>query len=161
MDIITPAQPNLHEIFYLNSSLLVDSTLQYQVGGDTTTEKYLYNSSARVIREKVYDYTLAGGSVLDYTTDNTFDASGNITQSTTSTGTVTTYEYYSFINSIYIGMIYVPVASRNLEKKRTVTDGTTVETIDITYTFDSTNRVSTQTEVSDMGYTVVRKYTYF
>lgn len=148
-----------HHINFLNTSLLVDSTY-YDASGLIITERYLYNNSNKLIKEKLYDN--GGGTLqLSHTVDHTYDASGNMIQSVESTGTTTAREYYPNLNNVYMGEVYEPVRARNLEKKRIITSTTGTEIVNTTYTYDSQNRVVTQSSISSTGDTEFFKYTYF
>lgn len=150
----------IHEDVFLNSVPLMDSTSQYNDTGDTTLEKYIYDAANHVTQIEDFDYTSAGGAVLYGTTDYTYDADGNITQETDNgSGTVYTYQYYTDLNTINVGKPY-ETKNKHLTKKTTIDDGSTVSTIDATYTYDSSNRVITQKEQYSTGEVVLKTYTY-
>jgi hypothetical protein len=150
----------LHEIVYLTSFSLVDSTLQYDDTMDSSTEKYLYNSAKQLITLKEYDYSKATGSVLQNVHQFTYDNNGNVTQEK-DLHTTTTYEYYpDLLNPGTLGELYF-YQSKNLPKKTTITEpGFPSFTSTYTYTFDSYKRLTSARTVGSDGVIVVQSYTY-
>ena len=66
------SQLSIHEIAYINSSSLVDSTFQFDNTNDTTTEGYTY-AGGLLTRMMTYNYSSAGSTIYsedDYTYDN-------------------------------------------------------------------------------------------
>lgn len=152
--------PDVHEVFYLNSHPFVDSTFQYNSTNDSSTEKYTYDASWRLSSLKEYDYSAATGSVLSNQTNYTYDANGNmLTETDITTGEIYNYEYYSDLNTVFMGQVYAP-GNKNLVKKTIYTDGVDTVISSYTYTFDSLNRVTSERAVSDNGLISVKRYTY-
>jgi hypothetical protein len=153
-----------HDIFFINSSSFVDSSVQYYNTIDTSTEKYLYNASNQLVRQKEYDYTTATGSVLWNTHNFTYDSNGNVI-SDADDHSVITFEYTAVVGSLSIDPLYVLyyTKSHNLVQTSTYTsdDGTT-EIGNYTYTFDSQNRLSTEKAVTvGTGDVLIITYTYY
>ena len=129
----------VHEIFYLNSNQFVDSTLQYNEG-DTTTEKYIYNSSKQLIHLYEYDYTKATGGQLSATTSYDYDNAGNVITETTGSS-ITTYTYTgNHPNTLNIGLNYYQ-QPKLLPDSYTYTSDDVSITGTHTYTYDSQNRL--------------------
>ncbi len=139
----------VHEIFYLNSNSFVDSTLQYNEG-DTTTEKYIYNSNKQVIRLLEYDYTTATGGQLSATSSYEYDNAGNIITETTGTS-ITNYTYAgNHPNTINIGLNYYQQPKLLPDSYTSFINGTTLSGTH-TYTYDSQNRMIVDKEVFSGG----------
>jgi hypothetical protein len=150
----------IHAKFFVNSLLRVDSTFQYDVAGDTSTERYLYNANKQLITLKSYHYSGLTGSTLINVTSYSYDNMGNVTRETDANST-TTYEYYpDFLNNISSGLIYF-AQNTNLVKTTTYTFGAAKEMTTHTYTFDPQKRVASEKAETTNGEVVVKKYTYF
>lgn len=163
MDLYVSGSVSIHEDFFLNSNSLVDSTYQYNDTQDTTTEKYFYNSDNQLIKLNEYDY-YAPDYELSNVTNYTYDTNGNLIKSTDSNDQVDTYEYYSDL--VNIMPVIIPgqgsTKKMNLVKTHTVTsNGYPVGSSTSTYTFDSSNRISTIVETADDGTVVTKTFTYF
>ncbi len=144
-------------ILWLNSRGLVDSSFQ-TIDSDTSTEKYIYNSSNELTDEITYDYSvLTGGEVYDVD-HYTYDNNGNPISDLNGSG-LTTYTYTSKINPNPLAEVFF-FQSPNLIATATATDGTNTDTGTYTYTYDSSNRLSTATEKTSDGTVVVKTYTY-
>jgi hypothetical protein len=160
MDLYNANVLSIHQIFFLNNLPLVDSSFQYDLAMDTTTEKYLYNSSNQLVSLKFYSYSNRSGSKLLNTTSYTYDNNGNIVNETDAISN-TTYEYYpDLANNLSLGFIYL-VQDKNLVKTTTYTLGSTKQTTNHTYTFDSNHRVTSEKAISNNGEVLVKTYTYF
>lgn len=163
MDIYNSGLIFLHEDFFLNSRSLVDSTMQYDLSGNTTTEKYLYNTSYQLMELNEYDY-YASTAILFNTTDFTYDSEGNLVKSTDSDNTVETFTYYPDLVNV-IPVIIPGKGNANkmsLVKAHTVTsNGSLVGSSLTTYTFDNSNRISTIIETANDGTVVTKTFTYF
>ncbi len=160
MDLYNSGTLSIHEVFFLNSNSLVDSSFQYNDTSDSSTEKYIYNSSKQLITLKEYDYSKQYGSDLWNATNYTYDNNGNVITETDDFST-TTYEYYpSLLNNLPPLVPYYQ-ASKNLVKTATVNNGGDISTLNHTYTFDASNRLSSETIIADTGESVVKTYTYY
>jgi hypothetical protein len=151
---------SIHELFFINSNSLLDSTFQYNDTDDSMTEKYLYNSAKQLITLKEYDYSLVTGSELFNTEDYVYDSNGNVIK-ITGNSSVTTYDYYTdLVNNLVLGTSYLPV-NKNLVKTTTVNSGGIPVTLNHTYTFDSGNRIITEKIIADSDEIVIKTYTYY
>jgi len=160
MDLYIANVLSIHQKFFLNNLPLVDSSIQYVQAVDTSTEKYLYNSNKELVSLKSYNYSNRSGSKLLNTTYYTYDNNGNIINERDSVST-TTYEYYQDLpNNLSLGFIYL-VQDKNLVKTTTYTEGSTKQTTNHTYTFDSNHRVTTEKAITDNGEVLLKTYTYF
>ncbi len=160
MDIYNSNQLNIHEVFFLNSNSLVDSTFQYNDTNDSLTEKYLYNSSKQLATLKSYNYSQVTGSVLDNVENYTYDSNGNAIK-VTDNYSVTTYDYYTNLPGNFAGIVPYFPAGKNLVKTTTVTDAGGTTTLNHTYTFDTANRITTEKIVAGSGEIVIKTYTYY
>lgn len=157
----------IHEDFYLNSNSLIDSTFQYNDTQDSTTEKYIYSPNGQISRIREYSYSRLSPPVLQETTVFTYDANGNcIKQYKQSSGETTNFEYYN--NLVYkLPNITPPINPFNNKKlpltKKKIFDlgGGSNITSDLTYTFDSKDRISTIKESYSEGTVVTMTFTYF
>ncbi|KAA9039087.1 hypothetical protein FW778_09615 [Ginsengibacter hankyongi] len=159
LDLYNSNVVSVHEVSFLNSNSLIDSTFQYNDTSDSTTEKYIYNSAKQLITLKEYDYSKANGTQLFNTTNYTYDSNGN-PQSETDDFSVTTYEYTTFVNNLVFMPTYLPVA-KNLVKTTTVTSGGSSSVLNHSYTFDGSNRLSTEKITDDNGNILIKSYTYY
>jgi len=162
-DLYSAGALQIHEDVYLNNNR-IDSTYQYNNDGDTTTEKYLYNSSGDWTKSYEYDYSKVTGSDLYNTITYTYDGNGNQLKAEGTDTNVETYEYYA--DQVYIhpliGPALIPSVKHNLIKTHTITsNGYPVGTLTFTYTFDSSNRISTEKGVADDGSVIIKTYTYY
>ena len=157
-DIFNSNALSIHEVFFLNSNLFVDSTFQYNDTNDSTTEKYIYNGAKQLVTFKEYDYSLLTGSVLSNTTNYKYDSNGNQI-SATDDYSVTLYDYTGLANTIVIGAPYFFV-NKNLVKTTTYSFGVSTIILNHTYTFDGNNRLSTETITNGSTYTLIKTYTY-
>jgi hypothetical protein len=151
----------IHQVSYLNSFSLVDSTFQYNNTQDTMTEKYLYNSAKQLVKLKSYDYKKSTGAVLYNTHDYLYDNNGNQI-SDKDMFSVTTYEYTDLKYAYTLGPDHLYKA-KNLVKTTKYTSGGSTETLNHAYTFDSINRLSTETitgSENGASYVITRTFTY-
>jgi len=159
MEIFGNGSLTIHENFFLNSYSLVDSSLQYDENFDTSTEKYIYNSSKQLIAYNEYTYSTATGATLDNVSTYTYDSDGNVlTQK--EYNVERSYEYYADLKASVIVGPAIFYQAKNLVKKTTYTSGGETTTADHTYTFDSKNLLISEKAVLSTGDIVIRKYTY-
>ncbi|MGI8636563.1 MAG: hypothetical protein ACR2KZ_14295 [Segetibacter sp.] len=139
---------------------LVDSTVQHDLSGqDTTTEKYLYNSSKQLVTLKEYTYTKRSGSTLINTTGYVTNNAGNVVQENHSSATIK-YEFYpDLLNNVSIGTAYFYQNKNLVKTATTVFPNGSNEVTTHTYTFDSNNRITSEKQVSTVG-TIIQSYTY-
>ena len=159
MDIFQANSLVIHEDFFLNGLTLVDSTFQYNNTADTSTEKYLYNSGKQL--EKKYEYDVIGGnSELYNTITYTYNSQGNLITEVDDYST-TTYSYDEVIlNTLTTSPIYLPLP-KQLPTKMVYNSLSDSYTIEHTYTFDATNRLTVDKAEFDNGDIVLKTYTYF
>ncbi len=167
LDIMNGTIINTRAKTYINSAnLLMDSTYQFNNSGDTSTQKFIYNSANQLIEERNYDYSALTGPQYVGKDVYAYDANGNMisdieTDDLGATLQVTTYTYGSAVANIFTGMIYQAQGSKNLPVSITYTPtGGIPQTETITYTFDSDNRVTSETHTST-GTIVIKSYTYY
>ena len=169
MDLIQGGQLNIRDISYINSNQLVDSTFQYNDTNDSSTSKLVYNAGKQLIQLLYYDYTTAGGGKLTGKETYTYDASGNlVTQTdTNAAGAVTEIITFTYSNSP-VGIdifnnLYRPAMAKNLPLTITTkSPGGNVRSIETrAYTFDSDNRVVTETDSDNFGNVVVKTFLYY
>ena len=159
MEIIESNALSIHVDFFLNSFSLVDSSLQYNDTHDSTTEKYNYNSAKQIISLKSYNYSKLNGSILDEMHTYTYDANGNQVKDISSSGSVVTSDYSTTANTLSFGLPYNYVPPFLVQKTTTVKGGSTV-VINYTYTFDSSNRITSEKDIYSTGEVVIKTYTY-
>ena len=153
LDIYNSNVLNIHEIFFLNSLNYADSTLQYNNTADTMTEKYYYNSSNQLVKLNEYDYSVSTGAVLFNSTTYAYDVTGNVVTEVDNTAGTTTYTYSNIPFNFSMGFDFLPPPKYFV---KTETNGSTLTHA---YTFDSSNRLLTDT-VTGGGYTLIKSYTY-
>jgi len=159
LDLYNSNVASVHEVSFLNSNSFIDSTFQYNDTNDSTTEKYIYNSAKQLITLKEYDYTKVNGAQLSNTTSYTYDTNGNPV-SETDDFSVTTYEYTTLVNNLVFVPSFLPVP-KNLVKTTTVTSGGSSSVLNHTYTFDGSNRLTTDKTTDDNGDILIKTYTYY
>jgi hypothetical protein len=167
LDLYNNSVLSIHEILFLNSQSLVDSTFQYDDTNDTTTEKYIYNGKL-LTRLTDYIYS-ASGSQIDTQDDYAYDNNGNRITDTQSDGfggvnTISTFTYTNKILNFALQPIYYPTTSMNLPASQTQTDGSGNILAAVTYAFnfDSSGRVVKEKDTDTInGYTYVKTYVYY
>jgi hypothetical protein len=109
----------------------------------------------------MYDYSKATGPLLANTTHYTYDANGNMIKETDDYS-VTTYEYYPDLKN-YLFTFGIPSdhSNKNLVKTTIATSGGASITLNHVYTFDTKNRISTETITFDSGEVATRTFTYY
>lgn len=151
----------LKQDFFLRSSLL-DSTVQINVSKDTVSEKYYYNATNQLIRKNIYDHKYYSVFIKNYLL-YTYDAAGKLINSVDYDGLQNVFTYYPDLVYILpvVAPFFKPVEKTNLVKERSVSiSGSIPRIIDISYTFDSQNRIQTIKETSD-GVVTTKSFTYF
>ncbi|MBS1914692.1 MAG: hypothetical protein JST87_00310 [Bacteroidetes bacterium] len=166
VDVLENGQPSIHEIDYINSSSLVDSSFQYNDTNDSTTEKYIY-SGTQLVTLKEYNYSKVSGSQIEAQDDYTYDNNGNVIKDVNSDGmgninTLTTVTYTDMPLTLNLGPVYLPIISKYLQASKTVKDafGNLQESVTFSYTFDSSGRVTQETDTIDDGEIIIKKYIY-
>lgn len=160
MDIFAGNTLSIHMLFLLNNNALVDSTIQSNSTGDTTTEKYIYNLNKQLVAKKEIFQSMLSPTAINYS--YTYDNNGNVINETTDNpSSTTTYAYYTDKpNDINVGETYF-YRNKNLTKTTTISSGGTIISAQHTYTFDSNNRQTSEKVITSNGDTVIKKYTYY
>jgi len=159
MDLYNSNVLSIHEVYFINNLSLVDSTFQYNDTNDSTTEKYFYNSSKQLVKLNEYSYSKVSGGQLTNTHNYSYDNAGNVILDVDNSST-RSYTYYSNLkNTLSLGQSYFP-QTLNLAKTTTYSSGGTTITNNQTYTFDSSNRLSTEKDVLSTGDIAMKTYTY-
>jgi hypothetical protein len=158
LDLYNANALNIHANYFLNPYNYIDSSFQYNDTKDTSTEKYLYNTNKQLVTLKQYDYSTTGGSTLWETTNYSYDSNGNLIKEANSTGTIT-YQYSSLLNTLSIGFDFLPTSKYFPGKTIYTSSGSTVTAVH-TYTFDSSNRLTSEKIVADNGEILIKSYTY-
>lgn len=166
IDLYNSGSLSIHEDFFLNSNLFIDSTFQYNDTKDSSTEKYFYNTSNQLVTMKEYTYSKLKGAELDNITTNIYNGNGDLIESSDLNTNIDTYEYYldlSYPMPIVSGPVNaISVKKNHLVKKHTLTSNNyLVGSVDYTYTFDSKNRISTEKATASDGSVIIKTYTYF
>ncbi len=169
-DIMDGSTLNIREINYINSSLqLVDSTLQYNEVFDSSTSKMNYNAANELTELKFYDYSYLTGAELTGRDVYAYDGAGNATTYTNYDGSgnvsSTTTVIYTSNNAVKLSIYppYYPSLYKKLPQSETTVDAATSSsiTINYTYTFDASNRLSVEVlSYGGLGFSVTRKYIY-
>ena len=161
MDLYNSNTLSIHELFWLNSSSLLDSTFQYNDTGDSSTEKYLYNSAKQLVQIKNYNYN-SSGSVLSNTTDYTYDDAGNVTLEANNPGSTASYTYYTDLPyTLSIGLNFLPLPKYFIKTTSSSSSGPSI-TATHYYSFDGSNRLLKDSAVTTGGVdaVVIKSYTY-
>lgn len=155
--------PDDTTIYILNSKQLVDSSIAY--GNYPTGTRYIYNSSNQLTEQTLTSQY--NGYVFKRRITYVYDANGNLITENDYEGvagalySTTTYAYTSYPAIYPLQPPYMPKRFKNLPSKITHNyvggPGPSVE--DITYSFDSNNRLATEVHVENAYSTTVR-YTY-
>lgn len=166
MDLYNSGSLAIHEDFFLNGNLFIDSTFQYNDTRDSSTEKYTYNINNQLVKITEYDYSKISGAKLINITTNTYDTNGDMTESADLNSNVYTYEYYPdlmYATPIVTGPPNINSAKKNhLVKKQTLkSNNYLIGSVIYTYTFDSNNRISTEKAVGSDASAIIKTYTYF
>ncbi|MEO6722625.1 MAG: hypothetical protein ABIN67_19805 [Ferruginibacter sp.] len=156
---------SIHEDFFLTSDSFLDSAFQYNDTQDSSTEKYFYNSNKQLIKMNEYDYSIVSGSILNNSTSYVYNNEGDLITTTDSFKNIDTYEYFSNLSYALPVIIGPPNSTANkkshLVKKHTLTsNGSFVGSADFTYTFDSSDRISTEKALINDGSIVIKTYQY-
>jgi len=157
-DVYTNNVLEIHELLFIGPSSFVDSTIQYNNTNDTTTEKYIYNSTKQLLEKREYGYSSVSGSSIFNTEYYTYDGDGNAISQTDNNGT-TTITYTSFPNKITLGSIYLPT-TKYLPDTQTYTSGSTTISATHRYSFDNSQRLITDSGFESIGDTLIKSYVY-
>ncbi len=169
LEIFNGGTVDIKELYYLNSNQLVDSSLQNNSTGDTSSSKFMYNANNQVIEELDYEYTPGIGNELITRISFEYDNAGNKTKETEldAAGDTLSVRTYT-VNSSLFGPTsllapYIPVSFKNLVSSESVYDpfGGTTSVTNFTYTFDSNGRITSETSSQPgTSFSIVKKYIY-
>jgi hypothetical protein len=165
LDIYVGSVDEIHATFYLNGASLVDSSLQFGAARDTTTEGFVYNGT-QLTTLFTYDYANSIASI-DTRDDYTYDNNGNVIKDVQSDGygdvsQISTYTYTTNPVNATINPTYFPQQSKYLPATLKVTDGfgNSQGSVTYAYIFDSSNRLTKETDTDDSGNVSTRTYIY-
>ena len=165
LDLYENSQLSIHEIAYLNSIPYVDSTFQFDNTNDTTTEGYVYTGK-QLTHETTYSYS-NGVATIDTRDDYTYDNSGNVIKDVQSDGqgninTISTYTYTNKPLDVTINPIYFAPGSKYLPATQQQTDGSgnPIATVTYSYAFDSSGRLTKETDSLGNGEVATKTYIY-
>jgi hypothetical protein len=160
MDLYNSNVLSIHEILWLNSSGTLDSTFQYNDTNDSSTEKYIYNSSKQILQIRDYNYS-SSGSELDHTTDYIYDNLGNAITESTSDGNSTNFTYYMDMpNTLTMGQTFFPQSKYFIKTASSSSSGTPVTATHF-YSFDGSNRLIKDSAVTTgVSAVLIKSYTY-
>ncbi len=153
----------------LRSDGLIDSAVSYFVPPDSIyTNKYIYNSSNEPVQIKYYKAPFGGSpGILEFIQNNTFSNGNLVKQVSSQSQYFYSYEYYNTVSNLTpeaYGLPYNLLQSTNLLKTIKLVNSLNPSDIQIysthIYSFDSDNRVVTDTEQINGG-NVIREYTYY
>jgi hypothetical protein len=165
VDIYLNGAISSHGTFYINGSSLVDSTLQFGTTNDTTTEGFVYNGT-QLTTLFTYDYVNNTASI-DTRDDYTYDNNSNVIKDVQSDGygdinQVSTFTYTTDPVNVTISPTYFPQQSKYLPATLKLTDGfgTPQGSVTYAYVFDSSNRLTKETDTEDNGDISTKTYIY-
>jgi hypothetical protein len=165
LDLYENSQLSIHEIAWLNSVPYVDSTFQYDNTSDTTTEGYIYTGN-QLTRETTYSYS-NGVATIDTRDDYTYDNNGNGIKDVQTDGqgnvlTISTFTYTNKPLSVTISPIYFAPGSKYLPATQQQTDGTgnPIASVTYSYVFDSSGRLTKETDTINNGEVASKTYIY-
>jgi hypothetical protein len=165
LDLYVSGALSIHENFYINGSSLVDSTLQYNNTNDTTTEGYVYNGT---VLTTLFTYNYINNiASIDSRDDYTYDNSGNVLKDVQSDGygnvnLIYAYTYTTYPLNARINPTYYPLQAKFLPATLKLTDGfgNSQGSITYTYVFDSSNRLTKETDTDNAGNVSTKTYIY-
>jgi len=166
LDLYASGVLSIHEIFFINNSMLVNTTIQWDNSGDTTTESYRYIGKL-LTRKSTYNYTQATDPQTYMQEDYTYDKNENLLTDSLTDGygninSISTYTYTnkSFIN--LVGAIYLPVQAKVVPATQVQKDGfgNLLASSTYSYVFDSMGRVIKETDAANNGQSVVKSYVF-
>ncbi|MGF2414586.1 MAG: hypothetical protein ACQUYJ_19780, partial [Ferruginibacter sp.] len=160
---------NIYLVNFLNSSLLIDSSFQYNDTKDSTTMKFIYNASKQVVEQKTYSYSLSKGIALSRRDTFTYNTEGNVLTHTElgvngTTNYTETYTYTNFAGSNFgYGTPYAPSMYKKLPATISIYYPGSNQTVvsNFTYVFDSSNRLIKSTQINSAGNSLVKQLEYY
>lgn len=149
---------SITSFIFLNASSYLDSTFQYYDTKDTSTSKYFYNTNNQLTKMVEYDYKKATGAVIMNITNYTYDSNGNLIKEADNFET-NTYTYTTLPNNLSLGFDFLPRPKYLVQTTTNVSGGVNT-TLNHTYTFDSSNRLTSERVVQSDGVIIIKSYTY-
>ena len=158
LDIYNSNAVVIHQDVFLNAQKQMDSTIQMNDEGDTTSEKYLYNGNLLVQTTRYWHQS--GIPVIDEVIDYTYDGSQNLIEEDDGS-TITTFTYDSVVlNTVNIYPAYFSPA-KQLPTRATYNSFGDILVVDHTYIFDAQKRLTSDKAVLSTGDVVTKSYSYY
>jgi hypothetical protein len=147
-----------HELYFINSYGFVDSFVKY--GKDTTAARYIFDANKLPITKKEYKIVSSRSNLVNTITIE-YNSEFNTTRVHDVFNNELTYDYYNnYPNSLNMGFVYL-FKNRNLVKTTTIKARVFTGVLSHTYTFDSLNRITSETITnSNTGESEIKKYGY-
>lgn len=165
LDLYENSQLSIHEIAWLNGIPYVDSTFQFDNTSDTTTESYVYSGN-ELTRKITYSYS-SQGTTIDTRDDYTYDNNGNGIKDVQTDGqgniiTTSTYTYTNKPLNVTTSPIYFAPGSKYLPATLQQSDynGNQIAAITYSYLFDSSGRLTKETDSVNTGEVATKTYIY-
>ncbi|AEW00003.1 hypothetical protein A4D02_25055 [Niastella koreensis] len=148
-----------HNLYFINSLSLIDSTYGYNNMRDTESVKFVYDVDKKLIKQKQYLISYLLPPVLYNTITFQYDIKGVLTKESDSYYE-TSYGYDKALqNTVQLEPFYFPFKEELPSHTFTTRFGTTVQT-EHTYTFDDKNRLINEKAAGSDGRITIRSYTY-
>ncbi len=159
----------IHGVFYVNANLLIDSSFQYNDTNDSTTMKFVYNTSKQLVEQRAYNYTRAAGAVLFRKNSYLYDTDGNVLKETESGAAggvnyVKSYTYTSVTATTFsLTTIYTPVLHKKLPATTSLYYPGSNITVSSTYAYvyDAAGRVTKETQTNSANNFVTKRFEYY
>lgn len=150
----------LHCDYFLNTEIgKVDSLYQYNIRKDTISFKYFYDKENRIVKQKEYLISYLMPPVWYNTIDYVYDAKGTLTKKVESFAEAS-YRYDAeYKNTTLIEPAYIP-SQEKLPSHTYSTRFSLNTTIEHTYTYDGSGRLTSDRAAASDGRITVRTYTY-
>lgn len=148
-----------HNLYFVNSLSLIDSTYQYNNMRDTEAVKFIYDGDKKLIKQKQYIISYLLPPVLYNTITFQYDIKGTLTKEWDNYYE-TSYGYDKALqNTVQLEPFYFPFKEELPSHTFTTRFGTTIQT-EHTYTFDDKKRLINEKAVANDGRITIRSYTY-
>jgi hypothetical protein len=148
-----------HNLYFVNSLSLIDSTWQYNNMRDTESVKFVYDVDKKLIKKKQYLISYLLPPLLYNTINFQYDLKGTLSKETDSYYE-TSYGYDKALqNTVQLEPFYFPFNEELPSHTFTTRFGTTIQT-EHTYTFDDKKRLINEKAVASDGRITIRSYTY-
>lgn len=148
-----------HNLYFVNSLSLIDSTYQYNNMRDTESVKFIYDGDKKLIKQKQYIISYLLPPVLYNTITFQYDIKGTLTKEWDNYYE-TSYGYDKALqNTVQLEPFYFPFKEELPSHTFTTRFGTTIQT-EHTYTFDDKQRLINEKAVANDGRITIRSYTY-